>query len=87
MSHVDSERKRAIRSAVLRYLCRHPGASDAPPGICAWWLPAEGIREAGWLVEEVLEELAGQQLIRRIELADGTVLYGSKAPDEQTPER
>lgn len=81
MSHAHAARRAAIRSAILRYLSRHPRASDAVAGICAWWLPEEGITAPTDLVDEVLETLVAQQLIRRVRLADGTLIYGSGDTD------
>lgn len=51
-------------------------------GICAWWLPEEGITAPADVVEEVLETLVAQQLIRQVRLADGTLIYGSSATAE-----
>ena len=65
----------AVRRAILSYLAKHPRASDAPAGICTWWLPEEGVTGSVDLVEEVLEDLVAQRLLRRIRLPDGTVIY------------
>ena len=77
VSDVARQRRTAVRQAVLRYLRNHPRASDSVTGISAWWLPEEGVEEDRTVVEEVLEELAAEALIRRFELPDGTVVFAS----------
>jgi hypothetical protein len=64
-----------VHGALLRYLAKHPHASDALVGICAWWLPEEGVIEDVELVEQVLSALVAEGLIRRVQLADGTLVY------------
>jgi hypothetical protein len=77
VSDGEAVRRAAVHVALLRYLAKHPHASDALVGICAWWLPEEGVNEEMSVVEEVLEGLVNRGLIRRHELADGTRIYGS----------
>ena len=77
VSDGDAVRRGAIQVAVLRYLAKHPNASDALVGICRWWLPDEGVNEEMDLVEEVLEAMVRRGFIRRFELADGTRVYGA----------
>ncbi len=87
----ESGGRAAIRAAILDYLSRHPRASDALAGICEWWLAEEKVSGSVDLVEEVLESLVAQQLLRRVRLPDGTVIYrrepgAGRAPgDERTP--
>jgi hypothetical protein len=54
-------------------------ACDTVDGICAWWLPEEGLLEDRVLVEEALDRLVDREEVSRVELADGTRLYA--APD------
>lgn len=78
MSDAAQERRRAIREAILRYLGKHPRASDSVTGIGSWWLPEEGVEEdERTLVEDVLEEMAAARQVRRFELPDGTVVFAS----------
>ena len=83
MVDAETERREAIRSAILSYLERHPRASDALAGICAWWLPESGVRETGRVVEEVIDELVAAHRLRRVKLADGTLIYRSAGGDER----
>ena len=75
MVDAGTERRAAIRSSILSYVQKHPRASDALAGICAWWLPEAGVGESGAVVEEVLEGLVAEGRIRRVERPDGTVIY------------
>jgi hypothetical protein len=84
VSDAEAVRQAAVRTALLRYLAKHPHASDSLIGITAWWLPEEGVNEEVSMVEEVLEALVSRGLVRRFELADGTRVYGSGRP---RPER
>jgi hypothetical protein len=72
------ERREKVESAVLRYLRKHPNASDTVSGVCDWWLPAEGLEAPKDLVEAVLEELVSRERVRRYELTDGTRIYASR---------
>jgi hypothetical protein len=76
-------RREKIENAVLRYLRRHPNASDTVSGICDWWLPAEGIEASPQLVEAVLDELVAQQRVQRHELSDGTRIYASREDERR----
>jgi DNA-binding MarR family transcriptional regulator len=63
-----------LDAAILSYLDAHPNAVDSPAGIVTWWLlrtPRDSSR-----VERALERLAERNLIERIRLADGTLVYG-----------
>ncbi len=68
----------AVRAAILSYLSKHPRASDAAAGICAWWLPEEGVTGSVDVVEAVLEGLVEQGLLGRVQLPDGTVIYRAR---------
>lgn len=68
----------AVRAAILSYLSKHPSASDTAAGICSWWLPEEGLRGSVDVVAEVLEQLVAQELLRRVRLPEGTVIYRSE---------
>jgi hypothetical protein len=75
LGDANAARRAAVHGALLRYLAKHPHASDALVGICAWWLPEEGVIEDVELVEQVLSALVAEGLIRRVQLADGTQVY------------
>lgn len=77
MSDAQAVRREAIRVAIQRHLRAYPAARDTAAGICAWWLPGQGVTEMGHCVEEVLEQMVEQGILRRTVLIDGTVLYGA----------
>jgi hypothetical protein len=80
LSDATAARREAVQLALLRYLAKHPHASDALLGICAWWLPDEGVIEEADLVEQVLSALVARGLISRVQLADGTLVYRAADP-------
>jgi hypothetical protein len=75
LGDANAARRAAVHVALLRYLAKHPHASDALVGICTWWLPEEGVIEDVEVVEQVLTALVAEGLIRRVQLADGTQVY------------
>ena len=83
MSDAARGRRVAIGDAILRYLRKHPRASDSVTGICSWWLAEEGVDAERTSVEAVLEELAAGRLVRRFELPDGTVVFASADADRR----
>jgi Fe2+ or Zn2+ uptake regulation protein len=80
----ETERRAAVRSAILTYLEKHPRASDTIAGIWAWWLRDAGVTATGEVVKQVLDALVEQQCIRRVQLADGTVIYCARPPKNAT---
>jgi hypothetical protein len=71
----DAERRAHLRTAIVRYLQKHPLAGDTPEGIVPCWLSRDGYEDAPLYIEEVLEAMvvAGELAVRR--LPDGGVLY------------
>lgn len=69
------DRPIVIRNAVLRYLRRHPQASDSVTGICEWWLAVEGASALPSQVEAVLKTMVSEGLLQAIRLIDDTVIY------------
>ena len=67
-----------LAEEILRYLEIHPNAVDSVRGIVSWWLQNVECEVAQ--VERTLERLSNDGLIKRIALADGTVVYGNPGP-------
>lgn len=67
----------AVVRAILAYLDAHPHAKDSAAGVARWWLPA-GTQATPREVEAALERLVGQGRLRRVRLADGSVLYAKE---------
>ena len=84
MSDDYAQRTAAVSGAVLRYLDEHPRASDTVDGICAWWLPGEGVIEGPELVEGVLEGLVDSGRLHPTQLPGGARVYGTLAPAKPT---
>lgn len=62
---------------ILAYLDAHPQAKDSAAGVARWWLPA-GAQASVAEVEAVLERLVDRRRLRRVQLADGSVLYAKE---------
>ncbi len=65
-----------LDAAILSYLDAHPKAVDSLAGVVTWWL-AQTPRDSA-MVERSLERLGERNLLERIRLADGTVVYGKQ---------
>lgn len=82
VTHQDGP-KEAVAAAILDYLRAHPMAADSAHGVQRWWI---GSRRVGLGVEEVesaLDLLVERNLLRRLRLMDGTVLYAQVMPTRQ----
>jgi Fe2+ or Zn2+ uptake regulation protein len=69
-----------VREAILHYLQNNANAADSLEGVMNWWLPPayEKVDVAG--VEQILEQLIVEGLVRKTSLVDGTILYRQKKP-------
>lgn len=71
----DESDKANMRGEIMRYLQMHPNAADSLNGVIDWWLSdryqAEDVKE----VEQVLEQLITDGLVKKVFLIDSTVLY------------
>lgn len=65
----------AVVVAIVDYLHAHPLAADSADGVRRWWLGAPGLAVRLDEVESALDLLVGRSVLRRLPLADGTVLY------------
>jgi hypothetical protein len=65
----------SVAGEILAYLLRRPSACDTLDGILQWWLPRIRLEEATETVQEALALLEQRQLIDRIALAAGPVVY------------
>ena len=64
-----------LRDVILHYLQKNPSAADSLEGVMNWWLsPAYGKVDAA-RIEQALEQLIAEGLVRKTALVDGTVLY------------
>ena len=76
MENEESESDLAgLRDAILHYLRNNPSAADSVEGIMNYWLPPAYGKVDAARVEQVLELLIAESLVKKISLLDGTVLY------------
>lgn len=61
--------------AIERHLLLHPHAADTAAGVARWWLGVRGIHATAEAIERALAMMVVQRQLRRITLADGSVLY------------
>ncbi len=73
----------ALVKAIEAHLAAHPLATDSALGVARWWVGGAvagvGISE----VEAALAQLVEQAALRRLCLADGSVLYAAAVPTRQ----
>ena len=71
----DESDKANMRREIMQYLHMYPNAADSLNGVIDWWLSnryqAEDVNE----VEQVLEQLITDGLVKKVFLIDRTVLY------------
>lgn len=84
MKQQGSDATDIIPRLILDYLAAHPCAADSSEGIRRWWLGASGAAAAPSDVERALTQLVDDGLVRRVDLADGTLLY-SREPANTAP--
>ncbi len=69
---------------ILQYLQAHPDAGDTVEGIAEWWLTQHDANESEVLVEQALNHLVKQGLVKRHVLVEGTILYDLPPPKPST---
>ncbi len=65
----------AVVAAIEDYLRSHPMAADSAVGVRRWWIGAQRAGPGLDEVESALDLLVERRVLRRLPLADGTVLY------------
>ena len=71
----DAEAVGAIARAIHRYVIAHPDAADTVEGIHRWWLLPTLHEESIMRVEEAVEQLVSEGVLRSISPEDGRVIY------------
>ncbi|HSV84408.1 MAG TPA: hypothetical protein VLK85_34845 [Ramlibacter sp.] len=64
-----------VAHEILAYLARRPNACDTLDGILQWWLPRIRLEEATETVEQALVLLERRDLVDRVPVPAGEVLY------------
>jgi hypothetical protein len=73
----------ALVKAIEAHLAAHPLATDSAAGVARWWLGGAAVSVGIDDVEVALATLVDQAVLRRLSLADGSVLYASAVPTRQ----
>jgi hypothetical protein len=66
----------ALIDAILAHLADHPLAADSADGVARWWLAGNVPAASAESVEQALSVMVARGQLRRVELPDGTVIYG-----------
>lgn len=67
----------ALAKAIEAHLVAHPLATDSASGVAKWWLDAPPAAVGVDDVEAALGLLVERSVLRRLTLADGSVLYAA----------
>ncbi len=65
----------SLRTAILFYLQQTPRAADSLEGIKNWWLPEQYKELDIKKIEDVLQQMVTEGLVKKASLVDGTVIY------------
>ena len=75
---IDSIRPKLIEDAaatIMRYLEKHPESADTVEGVADWWLARQRVADTLDLVNQALEQLAEEGLVRKQEISNGRYMY------------
>ena len=72
---MDTTLETTVTQMIEGHLALNPHAADSALGVARWWLSPRGLVISVAEVEPVLAAMVRQQRLRRVQLADGTVLY------------
>ncbi len=64
-----------LRESILFYLHQNPSAADSLGGIKNWWLPEQYKETHALKIEDALQQLVTDGLVKKASLVDGTVIY------------
>lgn len=64
-----------LGAEISDYLSQHPDAADSLDGIVHWWVARQRFDRSATLVQEALERLVEQGVVRRWRSRDGTCYY------------
>jgi hypothetical protein len=78
---LDKDAVGAIATEIRRYLVAHPDAADSVTGIHRWWLPRRYSAEHASVVEQALQRLISENIVRVRHLPNGASVYSSAERD------
>jgi hypothetical protein len=72
-----------VVAAIEAHLRAHPLATDSAAGVARWWV-GMAVGDVGLVqVEAALGLLVDRSVLRRLSVADGSVLYAQSLPTHQ----
>lgn len=74
MENIESDMVN-LRREIIRYLQKNPNAGDSLNGVMNWWIPSAYKKNNVAKIEQVLEQLITEGLVRKTSLVDGSILY------------
>jgi len=77
-----NDKNEDIARMILNYLHKNPDAGDTLEGISKWWVYFVKIENTVEVISEVLEELIGRGLVKKVTICNGMSVY--KALDNLT---
>lgn len=69
-----------LHDVIVDYLQNNPNAADSLEGIINYWLPQTYQKIDKARVEQVLEQLIDEGQVRKVILADGSILFRQGEP-------
>ena len=80
----NNELKRGqLRIEIINYLRKNPNAGDSLKGVMSWWISSAHKNANAAKIEQVLEQLIIEGLVKKVSLIDGTFLYKQGGKDTQ----
>lgn len=73
-----NERINAAASDIRKYLDKRPHAAESLDGIVMWWITLQRFEESREIVEQALNKLIAEGVVRELKGPDGASVY-SKA--------
>jgi Fe2+ or Zn2+ uptake regulation protein len=70
---------------ILKYLQERPQACDTLQGIASWWVMCQQVNDSIIGVQQVLETLKAQGLVRERKTLNGRTLYYISEPEQENP--
>lgn len=71
-----------MKGEILSYLSDVPNAVDTVEGITDWWIYRQRLRWARLTVQKAVDELVADGHLRKIDRADGQILYAAHPPPD-----
>ncbi len=77
MSEFNDSAIQQIAGQIECYLKNHPNAADTIEGITKWWLPEQGIEVSSLIVQQALNYLGSNSVVKCNTNLSGNKVYSS----------